>query len=129
MKTKETSQIIEWYNKLTLEEKFYKVIPYLKSKGINVTERHPDNLTTEEIVKIWEYEYDSMIIESHTELNNLKIKKDNQKEFKEFNEELFKAYIDKFSNEDKLKMLKTLFFKQNKKCPIDLVNDILEYCG
>ncbi len=45
---------IQWWNKLSLEEKFYKVIPWLKSKGINVTERHPDSLTGREIQEIYE---------------------------------------------------------------------------
>lgn len=44
---------MEWWNKLSLEEKFYKVIPWLKSKGINVTERHPNSLTGREIEEIY----------------------------------------------------------------------------
>lgn len=53
--------------------------------------------------------------------------KPNKKQFVEFNEDLFKAYIAKFSEKDKLKMLNVLFFKQTKKCPIDLVDAILDY--
>ena len=34
----------------------------------------------------------------------------NRKQFKQFDESLFKAYIDKFSDEDKLKALKVLFW-------------------
>lgn len=45
--------------------------------------------------------------------------KPNQKQFQQFDESLFKAYIDKFSNEDKLKMLAKL------SCEISTVNPIL----
>ena len=59
MKTKETStreKSMIWWNSLTLEEKFYKVIPWLKSKDINVTERHPNSLTGREIEEIFKIE-------------------------------------------------------------------------
>lgn len=36
--------------------------------------------------------------------------KPNQKQFKQFDESLFKAYVDKFSDEDKLNALKVLFW-------------------
>ena len=53
--------------------------------------------------------------------------KPNQKQFKTFDESLFKAYIDKFSDEDKLKMLKVVFFSQPKKASIDFIELIVEY--
>ena len=135
MKTKETSrgygvenspnqrllsireQALAWWNKLSLEEKFYKVIPWLKNQDINVAERHPNTLTGREIEEIWRKETkdgsDREIIEHVFE------SKPNQKQFKQFDESLFKAYIDKFSNEDKLKMLAKL------SCEISTVNPIL----
>jgi hypothetical protein len=42
-------QAMSWWNALTLEEKFYVVIPWLKSQNINVTDRHPNSLTGREI--------------------------------------------------------------------------------
>jgi hypothetical protein len=46
-------QAMSWWNALTLEEKFYVVIPWLKSQNINVTDRHPDSLTGREIELIY----------------------------------------------------------------------------
>ena len=43
-----------WWKRLTLENKFYKVIPWLRSKGEEVTTKHPDELTSAEILEIWE---------------------------------------------------------------------------
>lgn len=57
---------LKWWNNLTLEEKFYKVIPWLSDKGINVTERHPDTLTGREIEEIWSKE---------TKINGLEVSK------------------------------------------------------
>lgn len=46
-------EFMTWWNKLTLEEKFYEVIFWLKKKGWNVTDRHPDSLTEKEIEEIF----------------------------------------------------------------------------
>lgn len=96
---------LEEQYKFTLEEQFYKVISWLKAKGLNVTDRHPHSLTGKEIEEIWvkETQYhtkDSIgnfFISSIESQNTIK---PNQKQFKEFNPELFKAYIDKFSDND-----------------------------
>lgn len=45
---------LEWWNKLSLEEKFYKVIPWLKSQGLGASDRHPDSLTGREIEELFE---------------------------------------------------------------------------
>jgi hypothetical protein len=42
------------------------------------------------------------------QLGNRGFVKPNQKQFKEFNEDLFRAYIDKFSDENKYEMLRLL---------------------
>lgn len=44
---------MNWWNSLTLEQKFYKVIPWLKAQGLDTTDRHPDSLTGREIQEIW----------------------------------------------------------------------------
>lgn len=43
---------MEIWNKLSLEDKFFLVIPWLKSQEINVTERHPNSLTGREIEEV-----------------------------------------------------------------------------
>lgn len=48
-----SENIKNWWNKLSLEEKFYNVIPWLKEKGINCTEKHPDSLSNQEIEEIY----------------------------------------------------------------------------
>jgi hypothetical protein len=54
MTTKEKLQLSRiWWKGLTLENKFYKVIPWLRSKGENVTTKHPDELTEAEVLEIW----------------------------------------------------------------------------
>lgn len=42
-----------WWNSLTLEQKFYKVIAWLKAQKRDTTERHPNDLTGREIQDIW----------------------------------------------------------------------------
>ncbi len=46
--TSRESAMATW-NALTLEEKFYIVIHWLSSKGLNTTDRHPNSLTGREI--------------------------------------------------------------------------------
>lgn len=46
------SAAIEWWNSLTFENKFYKVIEWLKSQNRDTTERHPNDLTGREIEEI-----------------------------------------------------------------------------
>ena len=47
---------MSWWNKLSLEEKFYKITPWLKSKNYDCTDRHPDSLTGKEIEEINKFE-------------------------------------------------------------------------
>ena len=46
-------QAFKWWYKLTLEQKFYKTIAWLKSKDRNVTDIHPHNLTDIQILEIY----------------------------------------------------------------------------
>lgn len=46
------SVAIKWWNSLTFEHKFYKVIEWLKSQNRDTTERHPESLTGREIEEI-----------------------------------------------------------------------------
>ena len=71
-----------------------------KEKGINVTERHPDSLTGREIEEIWRKET------AHIDPSDIEAAyktQVNQKQFKKFDESLHKAYLNKFSDEDKFK--------------------------
>ena len=43
----------DWWDNLTFEEKFYAVIRWLKSKGEDTTSLHPDDVTDEQIKKIY----------------------------------------------------------------------------
>lgn len=58
------------------------------------------DLTEQDIENTWRSETDREIIES--------VIKSNQKQYKKFEPELFRAYIEKFSDEDKLKAFKVL---------------------
>ena len=49
----ERNKALSWWNKFSFEERFYKVIPWLKEQGQNVTERHPNSLTGREIQNIY----------------------------------------------------------------------------
>ena len=44
---------LDWWRSMTLEERFYKTIAWLKFHEKNTTERHPDNLTGREIEDIY----------------------------------------------------------------------------
>jgi hypothetical protein len=50
---KNREKAMEWWNSLSLEDKFYQVIPYLKGLGMNVTDRHPNSFTGSEIEKLY----------------------------------------------------------------------------
>jgi ribosomal protein L37E len=121
---------LEWWNNLPtwgISSKEY----YM---GLHYSD---DNVTDERIEEIWIKETKPNYWKNlpntmmkakalNVALNNKA--KANNKQFKEFNPELFKAYINKFSDEDKLKALKIVFFAQTKKCPITLASSMLEYC-
>jgi hypothetical protein len=63
-------------------------------------------LTGREIEQIWRKEnFDN---EGNPQ-RGITITKSNQKQFKEFNPELFRAYINKFSDEDKIRCVEILF--------------------
>lgn len=75
----------------------------------------PDELTGREIEEIFRKEIGDLKLHEGEIVDKSYPKefqdaylKPNQKQFKKFDESLFKAYIDKFSNEDKLKALKVL---------------------
>ncbi len=52
------NKALSWWNTLSLEEQFYQVIPWLKSQGMNVTDRHPDLLTGREIESLHKIKQD-----------------------------------------------------------------------
>lgn len=86
-------QAIEWWNNLPTWGK--------SSKEYYVSLYYADDIITDErIEEIWRKECNSIEDE---------VFKSNQKQFKEFNPELFKSYISKFSDEDKVLALKVLY--------------------
>lgn len=48
----------KWWATLSFEEKFYVTIRWLKNEKRNVPERHPDNLSEEEIQAVYKPIYD-----------------------------------------------------------------------
>ena len=127
MKTKETStkeQASKWFASKTYLEQHELSDKYFES-------RNPSLLTIEQVEEIWikennidedleiwdnvhkpnqkqysQEEVDELLDRQAAEATHQTIKAMkalNQKQFKQFDESLFKSYIDKFSNEDKLK--------------------------
>lgn len=101
-KVSETStreQALAWWNKLVQQQKEQL---YLSYYGCKVTDKFPD-----EIEEIWRKEtqqiQDSIDVDSWS--NDGSDPKPNQKQFKQFDKELFKKYIDKFNDEDKIQAL------------------------
>lgn len=111
-------QALEWWNQLNVIDKSLlaqKYSNFLYGRGFV-------SLTGSEIEEIWKKETLDTIEEKANQLkddeyldiqtlnivkaSDLKI---NQKQFKEFNPELFKSYISKFSDEDKLRAFEILF--------------------
>jgi hypothetical protein len=111
-KPKSTRELaLEWWNKLN-------VIQQMRYAQNHFTRDDSVNLTGREIEEIWRKETkegsDREIIEEvFPDL------KPNQKQFKEFNPELFKAYINKFSQEHKISMLQVLIDDLNVRALVD----------
>lgn len=138
-------QALAWWNELSQEKQID--LQYLyKSPS-----RHPSNaigLTDREIEEIWRKETFYTLEETKENIKNFKLDqkqysqeevdrlldqqaarttaqvlRSNQKQFKQFDESLFKAYIDKFSDEDKLKALIVVWnkisYSQRKQFLID----------
>jgi hypothetical protein len=114
---------LEWWNNLEIYQKTAIQFKY------NPQERQLTSLTGREIEKIWRIETnqdaeDGEKLHAHLKPNQKQFidkpqskeirkaldNKYNAKQFKEFNPELFQSYISKFSDEDKLKALKVLFW-------------------
>lgn len=93
---------LEWWNKLQNGFQTHLMFEY-QVEGF--THRNPSNLTGREIEQIWlkemQYQSEERTAQQHSY-------KPNQKQFKQFDESLFKAYISKFSNEDKLRAKRIL---------------------
>jgi len=114
MKNQTRRQALEWWSKLPKDTR--------QQSKLNLCwiyfdiGRNPSSLTGREIEKIWRKEHPNLIKDAD-ELSNLMDdtfeSKPNQKQFKEFNPELFKAYINKFSDKDKVKALNILLLQDN----------------
>lgn len=46
---------LAWWNSMTFEEQFYKTIAWLKHQNRNVTERHPNKLSVDEIRDVYKH--------------------------------------------------------------------------
>lgn len=90
-------QAIAWWNSLTLFQR-----SYFKDLHFD-SQRSLSTLTGREIEDIWLKET------AEKGITITDISKQNQKQFKKFDESLFRAYINKFSDEDKVAALRVLF--------------------
>ena len=98
---------LEWWNSL----KNHKLKQSL-ADDLTLTsgEKAYQSLTGREIEEIWKKETGGGLATGGDKVLQILNSKPNQKQFKKFNPELFKAYIDKFSDEDKMNALKVLFW-------------------
>ena len=46
---------LKWWCNLSFEDKFYKLIEWYKSKGGNLSDKHPHTLTYEELYEIYKF--------------------------------------------------------------------------
>jgi|688.fasta_scaffold01909_8 hypothetical protein len=124
------NEALEWWNKLN-------VIQQMRYAQNHFTRDDSVNLTGREIEEIWNKEVNGAKVSELMGYNkpNQKqfkpkfstdsekvenvIKHFNKKQFKEFNAELFKAYIDKFSQEHKISMLQVLIDDLNVRALVD----------
>jgi len=114
-KTKETSreQAIAWWNGLPLPEKRNLYKTYYR---YNLDDKYLDR-----VEEIWKQEHKEKTQQDYyngwTNLSKDDLSiihpKSTGKQFKEFNPDLFKAYIDKFSRVDKIKAFKILMDELN----------------
>ena len=121
-KTNETASTrrlaLKWWNdesnllnRTTLFDRYFSNTA-TKDKMFTVANNYKE-LTGREIEEI----YDKEVLEPKRQKEwqesqvNCRYTKPNAKEFKQFDESLFKAYIDKFSDEDKLKALSCLYME------------------
>jgi hypothetical protein len=96
--------------------------------------RNPSLLTIEQVEEIWKKEFShhtdeyfskpnqkqysqeevDMLLDQQAARTTAQVLKNNTKQFKEFNPELFKSYIDKFSDEDKVRAMVVLLENQKE---------------
>jgi hypothetical protein len=123
---------LDWWNDLKQEQK---VVFWWNHSRTNFTvSKSPKELTGREIEEIWKNEIQvkelrdsyhnaeylkpnqkqysqeevDRLLDQEAARTTAQVLKNNQKQFKEFNPELFKVYIDKFSNEDKFQAFAVL---------------------
>ena len=91
---------LEWWSKLSEQEKVK-----FHNKSWTPTSKEVENIYVKEMKRIKELDY---VVSKFPPLIGNPSTGVNQKQFTQFSEELFLKYINKFSNEDKLKALKVL---------------------
>lgn len=110
---------LEWWRSLSLQKQlsFYK-------------ERDIQSLTGREIEEIWRKELFSVEKDILNSINGQENEfKPNQKQFNHFSPELFKKYIDKFSDEDKNKAFQLIFdsINDDKKHSFLVKSEIIDW--
>lgn len=115
---------LEWWHNLfdkdegltlsRISDKYYPSRGYgtLIDKEIEEIWRKECNKIEDEVFKPTQTQYSQKevdkLLDEQAARTTAQVLKSNAKQFKEFNPELFKAYIDKFSNEDKYEALRIL---------------------
>jgi len=117
MKTKEISTrelAVKWWNdesnllnRTALFNRYFSNTA-TKDKMFTVANNY-EELTGREIEEIWLKETGGELATGGEKVLKILNSKPNAKEFKQFDESLFKSYIDKFSDEDKVKAHQILF--------------------
>jgi len=97
-------QAITWFNSLLFVKKWELMVEHKKLIA-GYPDRDVNSLTGSEIEKIWLQETSGVLATGGEKVLEILNSKPNQKQFVKFDENLFKAYIDKFSNDDKISML------------------------
>jgi len=92
-------QAITWWDSIDPDLRVDFCIYY--NDKLNLSGRLPSSLTGREIEEIWKNEV--QVKELSNVHHNAEYLKPNQKQFKQFDESLHKAYLNKFSEEDKFK--------------------------
>jgi hypothetical protein len=124
MKTEKSTRelAMKWWDNLTSFQRSYFKDLHLESTRslLSLTGREIEQIYHNEVIEpklqeSWQesqvnqkYDYTKLPMNPNPNLPNWMNGKLNQKQFKEFNPELFKAYIEKFSDEDKIKAFNIL---------------------
>lgn len=115
---------MEWWNNLDWQRQDGLAKKYIGGTRPSQISLNAVKATGREIEAIWKAEKGDSLKQALERIAEESIPK---KQFTKFNPKLFEAYINKFSDEDKLNALIVLFKNCEKEAPITLVKAMLAY--